>query len=152
MMTYSNRWIPDGALDILRHEKGTILDVGGGAAPFAGATHILDMQLFNPTQLAENSWGDDVSGRSTEWLESDYTQLDLCSGTRWPFQDKEFDLGLCSHTLEDLRDPLPALAELQRVCKRVLVIAPSRLLEQTRGIDHPRFCGFLASSLDHRWE
>ena len=41
-----------------------------------------------------------------------------------------------------MRDPLPALAELGRVCERLLIITPSRLLEQTRGIDHPLCCGF----------
>ena len=76
------------------------------------------------------------------WTASQYTQLDLCDGQKWPFEDKQFDLGLCSHCLEDLRDPLPAVRELSRVCKRVLIITPSRLLEQTIGIDHPRYCGF----------
>jgi hypothetical protein len=81
-------------------------------------------------------------GRKGRWAEDDYTQFDLCSGERWPFEDQQFDLGLCSHTLEDLRDPLAVLPELGRVCRRVLIIAPSRLVEQTKGIEHPRYCGF----------
>jgi hypothetical protein len=81
-------------------------------------------------------------GRKGVWAEGDYTQFDLCSGERWPFEDQQFDLGLCSHTLEDLREPVGVVRELARVCKKVLIISPSRLLEQTRGIEHPKYCGF----------
>jgi len=134
---YKNPWIPEAALNILRDEKGSILDVGG-SAPFFRATHILDVAPFDPQGLQGKCWG----GEGRRWTEDQYTLFDLCSGKVWPFKDKTFDLGLCSHTLEDLRDPLPAVKELLRVCRKVLIICPSRLLEQTRGISHPRFCGF----------
>lgn len=151
MREYRNLWIPDGAYKVLCGEKGSILDVGGGSSPYAGAAHILDIGEFSEQRLTENSWGipdgmtDDSSiktGVVGKWSSKQYTQFDLCSGQSWPFRDKQFDLGLCSHTLEDLRDPLPAFKELVRVSRRVLVICPSRLLEQTKGIEHPRYCGF----------
>ncbi len=85
--------------------------------------------------------------QAPSWAEDQYTQFDLCSGEAWPFADEQFDLGLCSHCLEDLRDPLPATREMSRVCRKILVICPSRLLEQTRGIEHPRYCGFS----HHQW-
>jgi SAM-dependent methyltransferase len=75
------------------------------------------------------------------WKPEDYTQYDLCSGEKWPFADKVFDLGLSSHCLEDIRDPVQVVKEMGRVCKRVLIVCPSRLLEQMRGVDHPRYCG-----------
>jgi hypothetical protein len=130
--------MPQSALVILAAESGPILDVGGGAAPFARAKHILDIIPFDAERVQSNAWG----GEPAPWTKSDYTEFDLCAGSRWPFPDQSFALGLCSHTLEDMRDPLPALAEMGRVCRRLLIITPSRLLEQTRGIDHPRFCGF----------
>ncbi len=141
--TYSNPWIPSAAAELLRRETGTILDVGGGAAPFIGATHILDAQPFDPVRLENNRWGQtDRSGGVVRWTAANYTQADLCAAECWPFADKAFDLALCSHTLEDLRDPLPVVRELCRVSRRVLVICPSRLLEQTRGIEHPSYSGF----------
>ncbi len=81
------------------------------------------------------------------WRPEDYTQMDLCAGERWPFGDKEFDLGLSSHCLEDLRDPVQVVREMARVCKRVLVICPSRLFEQMRGVDHPNYSGMM----HHPW-
>lgn len=147
---YRNIWIPAEALSMLELETGSILDVGGGAAPYWRASHILDIQGFDARRLQANAWGRAANGSTGAshhgevggWTEKQYTRCDLCSGGKWPFADKQFDLGLASHCLEDLRDPLPAVRELARVCRRVLVITPSRLLEQTMGIDHPAYCGF----------
>lgn len=142
--SYNNPWIPVAAMDILSEQKGTIIDVGGGAAPYHRATHVLDILPFDADRLESNAWGGDdkssVSG--VRWTEEQYTQLDVCECGEWPFKDRSFDLGLSSHCLEDLRDPIPAVRELARVCRKILIIAPSRLLEQTRGIDHPKYCGF----------
>jgi hypothetical protein len=139
--TYRNRWIPQQALDILATENGAILDLGGGASPYYRASHVADIIPFDAASLRANAWGGEA-----EFRPSQYTAIDICT-TPLPFDSQSFALGLCSHTLEDLRDPLPALSELGRVCKRILVICPSRLVEQTRGIDHPRYCGFF----HHPW-
>ena len=145
MVAYHNPWIPAEAVAVLRGESGTILDVGG-SAPYWRASHILDIQQPPPEQLALNCWGYDEGEREQaqgrEWSAIPYTTLDLCDGSPWPFADRAFDLGLCSHTLEDIRDPLPACRELARVCKRVLIIGPSRLIDHVRGIEHPRLTGF----------
>lgn len=168
--TYRNPWIPAESLRILADEQGTILDVGGGAAPYCRANHIVDIQAYDADRLIKNRWGGEMAGNVPGmsgddlpssagkmpdvvkssvpgWRADQYTQLDLCSGKEWPLRDKQFDLGLCSHCLEDLRDPIPVVSELSRVCRRVLVIGPSRLLEQTKGIDHPAYCGFF----HHPW-
>lgn len=178
--TYSNPWIPEEAKTILAKHEGSLLDVGGGASPYLGATHIVDALPFDAERLAANAWGPErcqasvgppgqprfftatepccpahsagrtmrqsrfaaMRGTGVQVSEDQYTQLDLCDGREWPFDDNQFDFGLSSHCLEDLRDPLPAVRELARVCRKVLIITPSRLLEQTRGVDHPRYCGF----------
>ena len=137
---YHNPWIPPEALNILRQETGTILDVGG-SAPYAGATHILDILGYNPEFLLHKAWGGRRK-REEVWTARQHTQFDLLSGKAWPFGNQQFDLGLCSHTLEDLTDPFPAMREMSRVCRRVLIICPSRLLEQTKGVVHPRTVGF----------
>ncbi|MFA6522724.1 MAG: methionine biosynthesis protein MetW [Patescibacteria group bacterium] len=43
-----------------------------------------------------------------------------------PFKDKEFDICICSHTLEDLHHPFLVMDEISRVAKRGIVIVPSR--------------------------
>lgn len=138
--TYNNPWIPAEARAILDAAPGSILDVGGGAAPYHRAGHIIDRLPFSEQRLRSNAWP--VSGAPRGWAPSDYTQRDFCDSGRWPFEDARFELGLASHCLEDLRDPLAVVREMLRVCKQILVICPSRLLEQTRGIEHPRLCGF----------
>lgn len=136
---YHNPWIPDRALKILEGHTGSMLDVGGGAAPYANATHVLDIQPFDADRLTANCWG---GTRHEPWSASDYSQLDVYAVRPWPFADHAFDLGLCSHVLEDLRDPVSVVKEVARVCKKALIITPSRLLAQTMGVEHPRMCGF----------
>ena len=176
---YRNAWIPQAAADFLAAHRGTLLDVGGGAAPHCRATHIVDILPFSAERLRKNAWGGEErdeggnlkpeagrEGRRTTsseprvpgagekalsaecrvpgnaWTEEQYTRLDLCESGKWPFGDKQFSLAISSHCLEDLRDPLPAVREMCRVARSVAIIVPSRLIEQTRGADHPRYCGF----------
>ena len=44
---------------------------------------------------------------------------------RLPFKDKEFDVCLCTHTLEDLPNPFLIMEEMSRVAKRGLIVTPS---------------------------
>jgi SAM-dependent methyltransferase len=144
---YRNRWIREEAKQILENETGSILDVGGGAAPYVNANHIMDCLDFNPDHLSRNHWGhpnSKASGRSTK---QQYTKIDLCDKHQWAFKDIAFDLALASHVLEDLPDPFPAVKEMIRVAKNVLILTPSRLAEQTKGIDYVNEVGFI----HHNW-
>jgi len=62
--TYSNPWIPAEAIRILAGECGRILDVGGGAAPYYRASHIIDIQPFDAARLARNAWGAPQGGET----------------------------------------------------------------------------------------
>jgi hypothetical protein len=62
-------------------------------------------------------------------------QHDVC--TPWPFEDGQFDFAVCSHTLEDVRDPVFACGELQRVARAGYLEVPSRLEEHMTGIHGP---------------
>jgi len=53
---------------------------------------------------------------------------DVCNAP-WPFAEKYFDFALCSHLLEDVRDPLTVCRELCRVAKSGYIETPSRLRE-----------------------
>lgn len=54
-----------------------------------------------------------------------YVKVDLNAGVL-PFKDKEFDVCLCTHTLEDLHNPFPIILEMARIAKRGYIATPSR--------------------------
>jgi hypothetical protein len=76
-----------------------------------------------------------------------WVQKDICEHTPWPFPDKYFDFSICSHTLEDIRDPLYVCSELIRVSKAGYIEVPSRFSESIRGIENHKFVGLS----HHRW-
>lgn len=53
-----------------------------------------------------------------------FVQLDITKH-KLPFRDKEFDVCLCTHTLEDLTTPFLIIDEMSRVAKRGLIVTPS---------------------------
>jgi hypothetical protein len=59
---------------------------------------------------------------------------DICAREPWPFADDRFDFAICSHTLEDVRDPIWVCQELQRVAKAGYIEVPSRVEEQAFGV------------------
>ena len=99
-----------------------VLDVGGAYAPLNTATHVIDIVDFDqrrePLDRAE----------LTRFTRETWSVHDICS-TPWPFPDKHFDFAFCSHTLEDIRDPIAVCKELSRVASAGYVETPSRLRE-----------------------
>lgn len=116
----------DNVYSHIRH--GPILDVGGGLRPFPFADTVFDLQ------------GGDVSG-------------DMCEP--WPFNDNSFGFIVCSQTLEDIRDPIGACKEMQRVGKAGYIEVPSWKLELSTGHDEMTFVGHsLGRGIGyphHRW-
>ncbi len=56
-----------------------------------------------------------------------------------------FDFVVCSHTLEDIRDPIRACKEIMRIGKAGYIETPSRLSESVRGTDGT------VGATHHRW-
>ncbi len=102
--------------------EGRVLDVGGATNRLARVDVVLDLLP-----------GADV-------------RRDVCDREPWPFADDEFDFAICSHTLEDVRDPVWVCSELQRVARAGYVEVPSRLEEQCWGV-HGEWAGWS----HHRW-
>jgi hypothetical protein len=75
-----------------------------------------------------------------------WIQRDICDRQPYPFADKQVDFAICSHTLEDVRDPVWICSELVRVAKRGYIEVPSRLEEQSWGV-HGDWPGWS----HHRW-
>jgi len=112
-------------------EDQLVLDVGGWAKPFARADWVLDLMPYETRGL----YGYEQGGRELERFGADtWVVGDMCAREPWPFEDDQFDFSICSHTLEDVRDPVWVCEELMRVSKAGYIEVPSRVNEQSVGI------------------
>lgn len=110
-----------------------VLDVGGGARPFPRADWVLDLMPYE--RRGQLGWDGDAS--EERFSPESWVQRDVCDRTPWPFADREFDFAVCSHTLEDVRDPVWVASELQRVAAAGYIEVPSLNEELTYGIQGP---------------
>ena len=123
-------------------ESDLVLDVGGGAKPFNRANYMIDLIPYEKRGIF-GSQDESVEHFSKEsWI-----QRDLCSREPFPFKDKMFNFVICSHLLEDIRDPLWICQEIIRIGKRGYIETPSRLMESCRGVESPNYSGYW----HHRW-
>jgi hypothetical protein len=110
-----------------------VLDVGGGARPLPRADWVIDAIAYGARgQLGWNGARADERFDSATWI-----QRDICDREPWPFGDQQFEFAICSHTLEDVRDPIWVAAELQRVAAAGYIEVPSLREELTYGIQGP---------------
>lgn len=134
-------------LDLLS-PNDVVLDIGGWASPFNRANYILDAEPYDTRGFYRTFGGLPFQGPPQEsFTRAGWIQRDICDHTPYPFADKSIDFVICSHTLEDIRDPVWVCHEMMRIAKRGYVETPSRIAEQTRGLDHPRLAGLS----HHRW-
>lgn len=131
-------------IELRLHGAKRVLDVGGARELSRYATHVIDILSC---EVARAAWGRYFVERPIP-LEN-WVVHDICEARPFPFPDKCFDFAICSHTLEDVRDPIRVCAELSRVAKRGYVEAPSPLLELTRGVDPAGRCW--VGYYHHRW-
>jgi hypothetical protein len=110
-----------------------VLDVGGAARPFPRANWILDLQPYE----ARGQLGWDGDPAAERFGPHSWVQRDLCERIPWPFDDHQFDFAICSHTLEDVRDPVWVCSELQRVAAAGYIEVPALREELTYGIQGP---------------
>lgn len=131
----------DKILSLLDPED-KVLDIGGWAKPFNRADWVLDIQAYD----SRGTFGSEGPGperfKRETWL-----VRDICDRTPFPFPDKFFDYVICSHTLEDVRDPLFVCAEMTRIGRRGYVETPSSQNEVSLGVENQRYAG----RCHHRW-
>lgn len=116
--------LPDDAL---------VLDVGGWIRPFARADWVLDYMPYETRGL----YGRDGAEQDERYRADSWVVRDICNREPYPFEDDQFDFVICAQTLEDVRDPIWVCSELERVGKAGYVEVPSRLEEQSYGIQGP---------------
>lgn len=120
-----------------------VLDIGGWARPFNRADYVMDAEPYDTRGwLGMAAQG----GRSERFSRDTWIQRDICARAPFPFGDKELDFVVCSHTLEDIRDPLWVCSEMIRVARRGYIEVPSRQAESSRGVE-PGQVGWS----HHRW-
>jgi hypothetical protein len=120
----------------------SVLDVGGAAAPVKRANVVIDYLPYEKI-----GWKLAKGEGEVQFDEKTYVQHDICSRNPWPFSDKQFDYSICSHVLEDIRDPLWVCSEIVRVSKAGYIEIPSRIYESMFGIEARKFTG----AAHHRW-
>ena len=113
-------------------DSATVLDVGGWARPFNRADWVLDLMPHETRGMLGHDGPEHERFGSKTWV-----QRDICARDPWPFEDGFFDFVVCSHTLEDLRDPVWVCSELQRVARAGYIEVPSRLEEQSPNVQGP---------------
>lgn len=119
----------------------TVLDLGGWWAPFTRADWVMDLMPYSTRGPGGHHGAEDERFTAETWI-----QRDLCDREPYPFADKQIDFVVCSHTLEDVRDPLWVCGEMIRVGKAGYIEVPSRLEEQAYGFQGP-----WAGWAHHRW-
>jgi hypothetical protein len=126
-----------------------VLDVGGWARPFNRANYVLDCHPYETRgRCYLDRMGLGPQGGPVEYFTAEtYIRRDICDRTPWPFADQSIDYCTCSHTLEDLRDPLWVCHEMMRVAKRGYIETPSRIFEASRN----REPGVPVGLSHHRW-
>jgi SAM-dependent methyltransferase len=129
--------LPDSAL---------VLDVGGWGEPDPRADWVMDIGSYQ-TRNAYSRLGQVIAPRVERFSAETWVQRDICSSEPWPFEDSMFDVVLCTHTLEDIRDPIRVCEELSRVGKAGYIETPPAAIELTRGAESPLWCGWK----HHRW-
>lgn len=90
--------------------KDKVLEIGPGSVPFQQATHYIGFD----------------EGESKHY--PNFTKCDV-SLEKIPFPDNHFDFVYCRHVLEDISNPMGALDEIQRTCKKGYLETPSPLSE-----------------------
>lgn len=93
----------------------SVLDVGAAANPWLGIVVSDTLDFYSV---------DRPNHKITSHL-GDINKASSFAG----FADKQFDFVSCTHTLEDIRDPLVALTEMQRIGKAGFIAVPNRHTE-----------------------
>lgn len=127
-------------LDLLS-DADVVLDVGGWAKPLARADWVIDLMPYETRGV----YGE-PDPEPERFDESRWVQRDICHRRPWPFENDQFDFAVCSHTLEDVRDPVWVCSEIARVARAGYLEVPSRLEEQAYGVHGP-WVGWS----HHRW-
>lgn len=119
-----------------------VLDIGGWAQPFNRANYVIDIMPYESRGISGSL------GPKKEFFSKDTWIIhDVSSRKPLPFGNKEIDFVICSHILEDIRDPIHLCSEIVRIGKRGYIEVPSRTMESIMGLEGKHYAGYY----HHRW-
>lgn len=119
-----------------------VLDIGGWVIPFNRANYVIDIMPYETRGIHGSQGPGKEYFSKKSWIVQD-----INSRKPLPFKNKEIDFVICSHTLEDIKDPIWVCSEIIRIGKRGYIEIPSRTVETIMGIEGERFAGYS----HHRW-
>lgn len=123
-------------------DNDRVLDIGAWAQPFCRADYVIDIMPYE----SRGVFG--TTGEGPERFTKDtWIYHDISGRKPLPFEDKFFDFVICSHVLEDIRDPVNLCSEIIRVGKRGYIEVPSRTMEVIWGVERSGYTGYY----HHRW-
>lgn len=123
-------------------ENDLVLDIGGGMCPFNRANYIIDIVPY------ENRAEFGFTGGYREYFTKEtWIKRNICFREPFPFNDNQFDYVVCSHILEDIRDPVFVCSENNRIGKGGYIEVPSRIAEISLGTQSRHYAGYC----HHRW-
>ena len=117
-----------------------VLDIAGAKCVFNRADYAIDIAGYEE-RSQNKAWGPkkEYFTRDT-WIKSDIHEP-------FPFEDNFFDFSLCTHTLEDIKDPISVCKEIMRVSKSGYIECPTREVESTYSLVKDGLIGYG----NHRW-
>ena len=118
-------------------DDAVVLDVGGWGSPFPRADWVLDLLPYETRGL----YGYDRDAVEERFRPDTWIVRDICDHEPWPFDDDQFDFAICSHTLEDIRDPIWVCQEMMRVGKAGYIEVPSIESELSMGMESRHWAG-----------
>jgi len=119
-------------IEAMLPDDAVVLDIGAWGRPFRRANWVMDAMPYETRGL----YGFDGAGE--ERFDMDHwIRRDICDREPFPFADNEIDFVICSHTLEDIRDPVWVCSEIRRIAKAGYLETPSRYEEQAAQIQGP---------------
>lgn len=109
------------------------IDIGGG--------------LLNRANIMVDCIFDTMKNSSNYKSNMKIIKKDFCEKDAWEdIKDKEYDYAICTHTLEDVRDPKFVISQIIRVAKSGFITVPHKSREISFST-HPNLSGYL----HHRW-
>jgi SAM-dependent methyltransferase len=122
-------------------DSARVVDIGGGMNPHPRADYVIDLETYDSAR----SYGNQL--RSGRFNLDTWIIHDICSIEPFPFEDKFFDFAVCTHVLEDVRDPIRVCHEMMRIAKAGYIEVPSIESELTYQLETRHYSG----RWHHRW-
>lgn len=106
---------------------GSVIDIGGVMNPWAGEliTHFVDMNT--PKSYLKDNYPEVYENVKS----AEVFKMDVCSAETWDYLISyvevhgKFDFAICTHVLEDIRNPEIVVSGLSKIAKEGFVSVPS---------------------------